>query len=127
MKNLFTISTLVSPLMFSPISFAEWTKTVANKNGDVFYLDLERIRKVDGYVYYWTLGDLLKPTDFGDLSVKTYRQGDCKKFRVKSLSYSFYKEPMGEGRGEVLSEPMNWVYPTPDSADEIWLETVCNQ
>lgn len=95
--------------------------------GDNFYVDFERIRKVGGNVYYWTLSDLLKPNEFGDLSIKTYRQGDCKNFRVKSLSYSFHKEPMGGGLGEVTNQPMNWFYPTPDSVDESILESVCNR
>ena len=68
-------------------------------SGDIFYVDFERIRKHGGYVYWWDLSDLLKPTETGMSSAKVYRQGDCKLFRYKSLSFSSYKEPMGGGTG----------------------------
>ena len=43
-----------------------------NGKGDTFYVDFERIRKHGGYVYFWYLWDLLKPTNRGILSDKTY-------------------------------------------------------
>ncbi len=95
--------------------------------GGTAYVDFERIRKHDGYVYWWELIDLLKPDEDGDLSSKTYIQGDCKKFRYKTLSYSFHKEPMGGGTGDVQeSVKKGWKYPTPDSSGEIILKTVCH-
>lgn len=39
-------------------------------------MDLDRIRKNDGYVYVWTLSDYTKPTETGTLSIKQYR--DCR-------------------------------------------------
>ena len=94
--------------------------------GATFYVDFERIRKHDGYVYYWVLTDFLKPDEDGDLSAKTYNQGDCKKFRYKWLSASFHKEPMGGGTGDV-QEPVKkgWKYPSPDSSGETILKLVC--
>mgnify|MGYP004005018577 CR=1 FL=1 len=94
-----------------------------------YYVDFERIRKVDGYVYYWWLGDFVKPIQ-GILSVKQYSQGDCKLFRFKYLSVSGHKEPMGGGTGEV-SEPVgkngNWKYPSPNSSSETILKQVCSR
>ena len=73
MKKLFLIFTLLfSTLMFSTPSYAEWTKVGSNVEGDVFYVDFDRIRKHEGYVYFWELIDYLKPTKFGDLSNKNY-------------------------------------------------------
>ena len=82
--------------MFSSTSSAGWTKVGENKNG-THYVDFERIQKVDGFVYYWELGDYLKPNEFGDLSAKVYREVDCKLFRFKVLGDSYYTEPMGRG------------------------------
>ena len=115
--------------MFSPsTSFAGWTEVGENVHGTTIYVDFERIKKHDGYVYYWELGDWLKPTEHGDLSGKTYIQGDCKKFRYKYLSGSFHKEPMGGGTGRV-KEPVErhkgWKYPSPDLSDETILNSVC--
>ena len=85
MKNLLTVFTLVFTLMFSSTSFAGWTKVTKGELGDTFYVDFERIRKHDGYVYYWVLTDYLRPTAQGHLSTTKYCQGDCKLFREKVL------------------------------------------
>ena len=128
MKNLLLIFTLLfTSVFFSSPSYAEWTKVSKSVDGDTFYVDFERMRKHDGFVYWWELGDYLKPHR-GDLSVKRYNQGDCKSFRYKVLSYSFHKEPMGGGTGDV-QEPIKkgWKYPPPNSVNEIFLKSVCNR
>ena len=99
---------------------------IEDVDGNTHYVDFERIKKHDGYVYYWELGDLLKPNEYGILSGKAYKQGDCKKFRYKYLSFSFHKEPMGGGTGETLNTPdKEWTYPPPDSVSETILKSVC--
>ena len=119
--------TFLLSLMFSSPSYSAWMKFGESVRGNTFYVDFERIRKVDGYVYYWILTDLLKPTKSGDLSFKIYYQGDCKLFRYKYLSYSFHKEPMGGGTGRVDNvSDKNWQYPPPNSNIELALKSVCN-
>jgi hypothetical protein len=130
MKSLTLIFTLIFSVMFSSTSFAEWTKVDENVIGTTNYVDFDRIRKVDGFVYYWTLSDLLKPDEDGDLSYKHYRQGDCKLFRYKVLSGSYYKEPMGGGTGKTPPIPkrhQGWKYPPPNSSSEIILKKVCSR
>jgi hypothetical protein len=113
--------------MFSTPSYGEWTKLTENVNGNQFYVDFERIRKHDGYVYFWSLGDYLKPLS-GVSSYIRYYQGDCKLFRHKSLSFSSYKEPMGGGTGKFDNNPSNnWSYPIPNSVVEVILKTVCSR
>jgi hypothetical protein len=71
MKTLLLIFTLLfSTVMFSSTSFAGWTKVSQNVRGDTFYVDFERIRKHDGFVYFWSLNDYLKPNKFENLSEK---------------------------------------------------------
>ena len=94
-------------------------------DGDTFYVDFERIRKHDGYVYFWTLDDLVKPTKFGDLSFKIYHQGDCKLFRLKYLSSSHHKEPMGGGTGKIHTLKKDWFYTPPNSSGESILKSLC--
>jgi hypothetical protein len=127
MKKLILIL-LFSTVMFSSPSYAGWTRVSESVNGDKIYVDFERIRKHDGYVYWWMLVDLLKPTKYGDLSSKGYNQGDCKLFRYKYLSTSYHKEPMGKGSGDDIS-PKNpeWDYPPPNSSVEEILKHVCNR
>ena len=114
--------------MFPSPSFAEWTKVSKSVDGTTFYVDLERIRKVDGYVYYWELQDLLKPDKDGDLSYEIYKQGDCKLFRIKTFSEIYYKQPSGRGTGKT-NTPKNpeWVYPSPNSSNETILKQVCSR
>ena len=128
MKSLLTIFTLVFTVMFSSTSYAEWTKVSKSMDGHTFYVDFERIRKHDGYFYFWVLTDFLKPLE-GHLSGKAYKQGDCKLFRFKYLSASFHKEPMGRGTSSLSSNKPEeeWTYPHPSSVFEIMLKKVCNQ
>ena len=126
MKNLILIFTLLfSTVFFISPSNAEWTK-VDEGGENTFYVDFEIIRKHDGFVYWWELGDYLKP-QMGYLSAKSYNQGDCKLFRLKVLSYSWHKEPMGGGTGITVNIPDNWRYPNPKSIDEYKLKSVCNR
>ena len=124
-KFIFTL--LFSTLVFSSPSYAGWTEVTENVSGDTFYVDFDRIRKHDGYVYYWELSDLLKPTKYGDLSNKAYTQVDCKLFRSKYLSMSSYKQPMGNGTpSSTFEPPAEWDYPLPSSGGEFILKSVCN-
>ena len=124
MRKLTLLTVLVLSLLSTPV-FADWTKVSENVKG-TFYVDFERIRKHDGYVYFWIMSNLLRPDESGTLSGKGYYQGDCKLFRFKGLSYSFHKEPMGGGTGD-SSNPKNpeWEYPPPNSSDETVLKSVC--
>ena len=125
----FLLSLLFSTLMFSSPSYGEWTKAAKNISDRNFYVDLERIRKVDGYVYWWDMIDFSKPQVLGMMSGKKYNQGDCKLFQYKVLSFSFHKERMGLGTGErskPTSKFKDWRYPAPNSVDEKILEKVCN-
>ena len=123
--------TIVLLLGCVSVSHAEWTKLVTNERGTIFYLDFERIRKHDGYVYYWDLTDYLKPTESNNLSTKIYNQGDCKLFRRRGLSYFHYKQPMGRGSSDseydYSPKDPEWRYPIPDSIDEFILKTVCSR
>ena len=128
-KSLTTILTLLFTAMLSSTSFAEWTKVTESSEAPVhsFYIDFDRIRKADGYIYFWMLADYAKPiTDIKVLSTKQYIQGDCKVFRLKVLSYTYHKKPMGSDYGET-EEAVNkeWEYPPPGSISEKVLERAC--
>jgi hypothetical protein len=125
MKKLTLLTTLIFSVVFSSPSFADWTKLFVDMNGNTNYLDFGRMRKVDGYVYSWVLKDLLKPDKDGDLSYKGYYQGDCKLFRLKDLSVSYHKEPMGRGTGKPQHIPPKWSFPAPNSVNELILKSIC--
>ena len=118
---------LISTVVFASPSYAEWSKVGKNVIGTTYYVDFERMRKVDGFVYFWRMSDLLKPDQDGDLSYKVYNQGDCKLFRNKRLSVSYHKEPMGGGTGKNFTPPDKWEYPSPKSSFESILKSVCSR
>jgi hypothetical protein len=126
MKKLITTLTLL--LMFSSPSYAEWTKVSEGELKNTYYVDFDRIRKIDGYVYFWVLEDLLKADSSNNLSAEAYLQADCKLFREKVLSWSKWTYPMGEGVRDFYTTipDKNWTYPSPESSSETVLNAVCN-
>ncbi|MDA8887858.1 hypothetical protein N9I25_01980 [Hellea sp.] len=111
--------------MLASPAYADWVAVAKNVKG-TYYVDTDRIRNNDSNVYWWELQDLLKPEQVVVLSISAYNQGDCEVFRHKVLSFIIYEQPMGEGSGEPYSPPdPEWVYPSPNSVDEIILKQVC--
>ena len=95
-------------------------------SGHTYYLNLDSIKKKDGYVYWFDLTDYPKPNKFGDASVHVYHQGDCKLFRYKDLMLTFFKKPMGQGIGQPFDPPKpKWDKPHPGSIIETILKGVC--
>jgi hypothetical protein len=129
MKTLTIFLALTFSVMFSSSSYAEWKEVGEDVKGNTFHVDLERIRKHDGYVYYWVLSDYFKPLGGSTIfSSKSYKQGDCKLFRFKSLSFIYHKEPFGRGTGNTVNNTdKEWTYPSPNSVDEILLKSACNR
>ena len=127
MNKLTLILTLFfSILMFASPAYADWEEIVKDAEGKTYYINFDSIRTNGGYVYWWDLTDFLEPKKEGILSGKVYNQGDCKVLRYKRLSYSFHKQPMGEGGGETISPPNpEWNYPAPNIAGEYILKLVC--
>ena len=117
---------LLFSLLISFNSYGEWEKLGKNVSGDTFYIDTDTIKEHNGYVYWWVLNDYLKPNEYGDMSGKTYVQGDCGVNRFKYLSSIVYEQPMGEGSGETITLPEEWLYPTPDSVSGVLLKYVCD-
>lgn len=128
MKNLLTIFTILFTLMFTSTSFAGWTKIVENE-GDTYYVDFERIRKNNGYIYFWVLFDYSEPTIMNSLSHQIYREGDCSVFRYKSLQTHSFKEQMGQGDQSHHSfrPDTEWKYPRPTFPNETILNDVCSK
>ncbi len=128
MKKLTLLLTLIFSMMFSSTAFAEWTKVSTDVDENDYYVDFDRIRKNDGFIYYWSLTNYLEPTSFGDLSTSRYSIGDCKSFRLQILSFISYKQAMGKGIGRDPYTPTSeWDYPIPGTSTEKVLNSVCDQ
>ena len=121
MKTLLLISTLI----FSAGSWAEWTLLGGGNDGTKTYVDFDKIHKIDGFAYYWSLTDFLEP-DYELLSVKMYAAADCEAFRFMPVSLLVYKLPMAEEEAILRSIPdPKWNYAQPGSVREVTLEAVC--
>ena len=106
------ILTILLFTVMSPInSYASWTEVTEAKNGDKYYVDFDKIKEQDGYIFWWQLTDRFKASPTGVSSGKFYFQSDCKKLRFKILSFSAHKQPMGKGIGKIDDTPdKEWAY-----------------
>ena len=129
MKKIISILTVfLSFFLFPQTSLSEWTLVVENlDNGGKYYVDFDRIRQKNGYVYYWSLGDFKKPIMDNYISSKVYEMGDCEIFRKKILTFSVYEGRMGQGKSETFESSGKWEYPEPGSTIETTLRSVCEK
>ena len=126
-KTINLLITLAIAISFSFKSYADWTKVSEGAGEDTFYVDFERIKRNDGFTYFWRLVDHSEPIQ-GYLSSKVCIQGDCKLFRLKYLSLSYHKKPMGGGFGDTQTyKNPAWAYPPPNSSIEYILKLVCSK
>ena len=90
-------------------------------------MDFDNIRSSGSYVYQWQLVGYSEPQVQGVLSFKYYTQVDCEVFRTKNLSFSYHKQPMGEGRPYMTDSTPDteWTYPPPNSPAADILNIVC--
>ena len=126
MKKPLLIFTLLFSVIFSTTSFAEWTFITSSKGIDL-YLDTERIKHKNGYIYYWDLYDYKKPRK-GVQSSAAYNQLDCDLKRSKYLKDIYYAGPMQTGKiiGSSNEPDNNWDYPTPGSVNDIAISFICS-
>ena len=119
--------TLLIIIFISFTSYGEWIKTGENIDGDSDYFDIDRIKKIDEYVYYWILIDYPKPTKWGDLSVVINMKGDCNLNRVKYLTFIYSKGSMNRGKKELSSpDDPEWNFVSSGSAARQQLDLICN-
>ena len=108
---------------------AGWYKVTEGSNGQVFYVDLERIEQKRGSVFFWQLIDYRRVDEYGDLSAKIYIKTDCTNLKLKWIKISYHKKAMGTDNTKEL-KPSNkiseWQYPSPYSTSKAVLDYVCN-
>jgi len=108
-------------------SYAEWREVVETFDGDSIYIDFDRVKKNNGYVYFWELFDYLKPTKFGDLSSVSLWETDCTPPRkLRRLAATYHTQSRGKGAPSTTdNNQYDWVYPKPKSSFEVLVDTVC--
>ena len=92
-----------------------WTDKMKTIDEDTeFYIDKKSIRRVENYVYYWSLANYLKykEGDSADIkSVISFHRIDCNDMGYQIILMSFYGKYMG--RGENLTHFID-----PDTEEE---------
>ena len=122
---------LLFSLMLSFNSFGEWTKVNEDVEDNGYFIDFRTVKKVDDYVVWWEMRDLVKPND-GYLSNQMYIKGDCESTRTVFLSVLQFEGNMGDGDSFDMSQGilnlediMGWRYPPPESVAYDNLNIVC--
>lgn len=112
---------LLTLLCFSINGFAfNWKKVGENKIGDSYYVDVDSIKKHNGFVYYWELVDFLEPSSKGVFSFIMKWKHDCRenpRDLTKILDLTVYSQQMG--REKIIVERskirFNGIYLKPES------------
>ena len=120
---------LLFSLIISFNSYGEWTWDNDNINNDSYYLDNKTIKKIDGYVFFWSLEDFNMPLVNDKIySAKVYKKIDCSRERTDDIRVVYYDQPMGDGEIYVSDDfpETEWDYPIPGSSFYILMESACN-
>ena len=97
------------------------------------YVDTENIKKIDGYVYVWSMIDFKEVDDdfnidnFSVLSLQVYDQIECDIGKRKRLTYIFSDGNMGKGnrKVETPNDP-EWQYLAPETIEYNVKTLACN-
>ena len=92
-----------------------WTDKMKTISEDTeFYIDKKSIRRVENYVYYWSLANYLKYKEGENTDIKSvisFHRIDCNDMGYQIILMSFYGKYMG--RGENLTHFID-----PDTEEE---------
>ena len=119
---------LLSFLWFSINTYAASWEKVVDVDGDTYYVDLENIKRHNGYIYYWTMYDYLEPMPkLGFLSGIGKYKVDCQQKKQTWISLSLYSQNMGKGKLLSDEKPNQTIYLQPQMPMFKAMEFVCNQ
>ena len=117
-------------ILFSINGFAfNWKKVGGNVYGDSYYVDVDSIKKRNGFVYYWELVDALEPVKFsaGNAnSVIIKYKVNCVEEKQTRLNNTWYSLSMGIGRIIFEDSPNKILYPKPNTIGYDVLKFVCD-
>ena len=125
MKIILLLSALLIPIGSS--SAGEWAHVTANHHAS-YFVDTSSIKPAENYVKFWDMGNLFGPVGEGIIAIKSYNQGDCKNFLVKTLKTSFHKKPMATDNVPAQDATnKKWKKPALNSASAKILKFVCGR
>ena len=127
MKKLIPILTVfLSFFLFPSTSLGGWGFVTFTSDDNKFYVDYDRIREKNGYVYFWSKTEFKNKFMDKYLSSLEYKMGDCELFRVKFLDITLYTGNMLVGDSKIITPEGKWHYANPNSNLERILKSVCD-
>ena len=90
MKKITILLVIIFTFLFSTTSWGEWIFVTENVDGNKFYYDKDRVRKIGNYIYFLELGDIMKPKKGYSSSIR-HIELDCSVFRYIVLKLRGYK------------------------------------
>ncbi len=117
---------LLSILLISGSSWAQWSPVAVDIDATVFYFDFSTLRKEEESRKIWTLSNFLEKDSNGVLSGRMRMEYDCKSERHRVLSFRMFSEK--DAKGIVLSEgnnPTPWNDIAPDTAAWRLMQAAC--
>ena len=111
-------------LCVSPAS-AEWERVTEMPESSL-YISPSSITKKGNYRRFWQLSDYKKPDENGDRSARVLTEFDCKKQRVRSLKWAYFRGSMG-GREMTAwrTKPESWMPVAPGTLGQTIGKRVC--
>jgi hypothetical protein len=120
--RLLTISLLV--LCASP-AWAEWERVTEMPESSL-YISPGSITKKGNYRRFWQLSDYKKPDENGDRSARVLTEFDCKKQRVRSLKWAYFRGAMGSREMTAWrTKPEKWMPVAPGTLGQTIGKLVC--
>lgn len=116
---------LLSLISASPAR-AEWLR-VSRSDELAIYIAPKAISRKGHYQRFWQLHDYRTPDENGDRSARIFTEFDCRKGRVRSLQWAFFRGPMGSREMTAWrSKPDDWMEVAPGTVGEVVGKLVCD-
>lgn len=106
-------------------AWAEWER-VTEMPGSSLYIASSSITKKGSYRRFWQLSDYKKPDENGDRSARVLTEFDCRKQRVRSLQWAYFRGSMGSSEMTAWrTKPESWMPVAPGTLGQAVGKLVC--
>ena len=127
MRLLFSFFILLLTNFYANSSEYEWYKIITTKEGNIFFVDKNSIKKEGNIVFFTKLHEYSEVNKFGEKSSIIHHKADCKKMRLKYLKDFYFNLSMGSGEPSFIGEEdSDWITIKDKSISSNLVKFVCN-
>jgi len=125
-RAVYGLAFVLLPLLCASPARAEWVR-VSETDEMAVYIASKAISRKGHYQRFWQLHDYQTPDENGDRSARIFTEFDCRKGRVRSLQWAFFRGPMGSRELTAWrSKPEDWIEVGPGTVGEAVGKLVCD-